>query len=255
MPSIVLNKYQRNRGQAMVEMVVITMVVLLLLFAILQFAFLYNAKTILNYATFEAARAGAVNHASPLAMQYALAQKLAAVAPHSDQSGPITSGSGAYQRLTSAQSNLIEQISSNNIACIQRISPAGDSSHFDEPTSDGGLKGYDKEIPNQQLIYRSTSHRDAQGLTIQDANLLKIKVQYCHEMIVPLIPQLVRSLMLEDDYNSDPDALEGWTVPRSSRFQQSCYARGLFPLEAQAIVRMQTELRNYPASFPLGCEL
>ncbi|MGB1238637.1 MAG: TadE/TadG family type IV pilus assembly protein, partial [Pseudomonadales bacterium] len=44
----------RQRGQAMVEMIVISFVALLLLLGIIQFALLYNAKTVLNYAAFEA---------------------------------------------------------------------------------------------------------------------------------------------------------------------------------------------------------
>ena len=70
-----------QRGQAMVEMVVISFVTLLMLFSIIQFALLYNAKTVLNYAAFEAARIGALNYSHPQSMRLALAQKLAILEP------------------------------------------------------------------------------------------------------------------------------------------------------------------------------
>ena len=50
-----------QRGQAMVETLIVMFVTLILLFGIIQFGLFYNAKTVLNYAAFEAARAGSLN--------------------------------------------------------------------------------------------------------------------------------------------------------------------------------------------------
>ncbi len=65
-----------NLGQAMVEMIIIMFATLLILLSLLHFGFMYNAKTVLNYATYEAARAGSLNYGSPQAMEYALARVL-----------------------------------------------------------------------------------------------------------------------------------------------------------------------------------
>ena len=61
----------------MVETLIVLFVALLLLLGIVQFGLIYNAKLTLDYAAFEAARAGAVNYADRRAIEYALARGLA----------------------------------------------------------------------------------------------------------------------------------------------------------------------------------
>ena len=234
-----------QEGQAMVEMVVVIFTVLLLLLGILQFALVYNAKSVLNYATFEAARMGAVNHGSPEAMKYALAQKLAAARPSPANTQLLDS---AYARLQASQALMIEEIESNENVCIERISPMASSGHWGAVASGSG---YDQEIPNSHLLYRENTPDSGQGISIQDANLLKIRVTYCHPLVVPVISTTIKRLMLASYANTDPDPIEGWQVPVLEQFERSCYERDRMPIEAQAIARMQTPIRNY--SFPAYC--
>lgn len=232
-------------GQAMVEMIVVIFSVLLLLLGILQFALIYNAKSVLNYATFEAARMGAVNHGSPEAMKFALAQKLAATRPSPAGTRLLDS---AYARLQASQQEMIDEIESNENLCIERINPIDLSGHWEATTA--GV-GYDKEIPNSHLLYRENTLDSGQGISIQDANLLKIRVTYCHPMVVPFISTTIKRLMLASYAKTDPDPVEGWKVPVLEAFERSCYERDRMPIEAQAIARMQTPIRNY--SFPAYC--
>ena len=49
----------------------------------------------------------------------------------------------------------------------------------------------DNRIPNDNLMYRSG---DGDGMSIQDANLLKIRVTYCVRLIVPVVNRVIYSL-------------------------------------------------------------
>lgn len=53
-----------------------------------------------------------------------------------------------------------------------------------------GIDGSDgREIPNDNLMYRDSTVTGLQS--IQDANLLKIHVGYCFELIVPFVDRII----------------------------------------------------------------
>ena len=54
----------KQTGQSMTEFLVVTPVMLLLILSAIQFILIYQTKSTLNYAIFEAARAGSLNKAS-----------------------------------------------------------------------------------------------------------------------------------------------------------------------------------------------
>ncbi|NQZ31311.1 MAG: pilus assembly protein [Oceanospirillaceae bacterium] len=240
----------------MVEMIVISFTALLLLFGIIQFALLYNAKTVLNYATFEAARIGALNYAHPDAMRLALAQKLAVLEPVTPLEKlsfvptMVWDKTKDYQQLVAQQEGFLEEFDS--IACIKRVSPTDNSGHWQSAIKAPG--GVDS-IPNDHLLHRDRD-LDSEGLSIQDANLLKISVSYCPKMIVPIVSSVVKNLMLLDRYNELPvsgsfmeNQLEGYLPPDSlTEFQTSCYENNRFPMVAQALIRMQTPVGKYSFS-------
>lgn len=74
------------KGQAMVEFLIILPILLMLLLSILQFAFIYQTKITLNYAAFEAARAGSLSHAQIAAMENGFASAMAAQYTHEGNS-------------------------------------------------------------------------------------------------------------------------------------------------------------------------
>lgn len=232
----------------MIETTVVVFIVLFVLLSIIQFALLYNAKTVLNYATYEAARSGAVNNGAPESMKYALAQKLASIKP-TDLSDSGISNS-AFGRLQGAQLQLIEEIGSGDRACIERISPTTSSGHWQSLSSSN--TEYSKEIPNSHLLYRSDEPDTQDQLSIQDANLLKIKVTYCHKMVVPIVTTAVKRLMLTQYANNDPNPVQGWSIPSLENFERQCYEQDGMPIEAQSVVRMQSPIRNY--QFPAYCQ-
>jgi hypothetical protein len=226
----------------MVEMIVISFVTLLLLFAIVQFALLYNAKTVLNYAAYEAARIGALNYSHPESMRLALAQKLAVLEPIDS-----SATSSAYDKLVGQREAFITNFDSK--ACIRRLNPTNSSGgHWSEahktPQSTHG-------IANDHLLYRDPTAKGANVQSIQDANLLKISVTYCPKMMVPIVSQVIQNLMLIDRYELLPDKsfterkLEGYTPSGLKPFNKQCYEAGRFPMVASAMMRMQTPVGNY----------
>ena len=233
-----------QKGQAMVEMIVVSFVALLLLFSIIQFALLYNAKTILNYAVFEAARVGSLNYSHPLSMRLALAQKLAVLEPVKS-----AVNDGNNEILAARQMNLLEQLGAgesslfDSIACIKRLNPPASKGHWQSNTLAAQTS---KSIANDHLLYRDATPKGDQAQSIQDANLLKISVTYCPKMIVPIVSTAVKRLMLVDYYNADPDKIEGWDVTKNPiDFNKQCYENDRFPMQAQAVIRMQTPVGLY----------
>jgi hypothetical protein len=243
-----VNIRREQRGQAMVETVVILAVVLLLLMGALQFALIYHAKVTLNYATFEAARAGALNHASRRAIEFALARGLAplytSVQPSASSFDKVGAVKDARDRVIGEINGADSEVPddpADTAVCIQRLNPT-DAAFNDYGISDPTGTLPDPIIPNDNLLFRSTEESGS-GVSIQDANLLKIKVTYCHPMIVPFISHLIQKLMLgapDGDRNVPPD----WVTPTVSDFKENCYANNRFPIESFSMVRMQTPAFN-----------
>jgi hypothetical protein len=109
-------------------------------------------------------------------------------------------------------------------------------------TPNGALQ-YSRSIPNDHLAYRSAVIKG--GTSIQDANLLKIRVTYCHKIITPIIGLTIKRLMLQKYADTDPDPIAGWVVPTRGAFTKFCLENDRIPIEAQAVIRMQTPIRDY----------
>ena len=248
----------------MVETLVILFVALLLLLGIIQFGLIYNAKLTLNYATFEAARAGALNHADKRAIEYALARGLSPLYTSVD---PADSDLDKVKAVQRARDRLFDQeISNGRFACIERLNPR--PSHFagnvHGMADNTGLFAGQRLIPNDHLRYRSALPRGEPAVSIQDANLLKLRVTYCYPMYVPIIGNTVKWVMgmRAKSVSRVPkgEPYEGWRAPQVGDFQAACYradeldGRGYprIPIVAQAVMRMQTPAKN--DEFPESCE-
>ena len=259
-----LSRLRACRGQAMVETLVVLFVALLLLLGIVQFGLIYNAKITLNYAAFEAARAGALNYADKRAIEYALAVGLSPIYTSVD---PADSSMDKVKAVQVARDRLYEdEISNGRFACIQRINPA--PSHFAGNihgiADNTGLFVGQRLIPNDHLRYRSALPKGSPPVSIQDANLLKLRVTYCYPMYVPIIANTVKWVMGMRDTSVSrtlkAKPYEGWSAPAVGDFQAACYKADeidgtgypRIPLVAQAIVRMQTPAKN--DTFPEICD-
>jgi len=247
-----------QKGQAMVEFVIILPVLLLLVLGILQFSLIYKAKITLNYATFEAARTGSLNNASLTSMQDAFARNMA---PLYTNSYSEFSGGRCSNNFTLFGSNSTS-IGPGNVICAKRtvenqidngyvnitiINPGADSFLDHGIDVDG-----DTVIPNDNLMYRdATPSSSGSNQSLQDANLLKIHSGYCYQLLVPFVNRILWLMQRYGPTNpppaNSPDISPGFFgPPPSGSFAESCITtpadagRFSIVLNSQGIIRMQS---------------
>lgn len=220
-------KRHGQAAQAMTEFLIIIPVLILLIFGAVQAAFIYSAKNGLNYATFQAARIGAMNNAQYADMRRGLVRGMY----------PMFS---QFQNEDRRLEHTAEEV--DNFVLITRISP--DSAAFnawavehDDPLGDGEANA---AIPNDNLMYRPMQQNP---VSIQDANLLKIRVQYCMRLIVPIVDRLLSSTsQFVDRENTGRTSASFQDVSRrtSANYADVCRSRAGFIVTSEATVRMQS---------------
>jgi hypothetical protein len=208
-----------SRGFALVEFQVVALLGMFPLFlGALQALLLLMASHVMHYATFEAARAGAVSGADPAAMRRALAIGLlplhATTATDITPQNAVAVATAAYGRSVAA--NLA-------FARIEIVNPT--AAAFADFATDGP-EG--RAIRNDSLDYRSPTPGARSRVSIQEANLLRIRARYCHPLQVPFIDTLLIGVLRR--LESDPGVL-------------ACYAAGRVPLVAEVAVNMQSDAR------------
>ncbi len=170
------------RGQSATEFLVILPALILLVFGIIQFALLYQTRATLNHATLLAARAGALHNGSMTEMRAALARGLAPLFASE------ASATGYAKALLKAQ---VE--SSAGYAAVDILNPTQAAlNDFGRPRLD---ESADNELPNDTLNYRTTSQGSSSNISIQDANILHIRVTYCSRLIVPIVDRILYSTL------------------------------------------------------------
>ncbi len=208
----------RQRGQGLVEAVIVLPVFGLFLLGIFQGILLYRAKTTLDYAAFMAARSGAMNFAQKNAMIDGLAHGLMPLYAHQTGGGAVVA---AYAKAKA-------DIQLGQSAAITIISPTKAAfTDWQEAQYDGVAA-----IPNDSLPFRGSAIGAKSHMTVQDANLLKIKVTYQYPLIVPVIDRLIGHL----------------DVARTAIAGHPVYS---LDIQAQATELMQTPIRD-PNLLPSG---
>lgn len=228
-----------QRGMGLTEMVVVFPVALLLMLAILQMVLLFHAKGQAKHATFEAARQGALVHASEQSIRDGLAKGLM----------PYMGGGQNPAEIALSMALAASEAAPEN-AQIEIISPTQQS--FDDYASPAEAKRLEKEngqpppdlvIPNLNIAGKTCPedkpgcagdpHKNKSGQSLQDANLLKLRIVWGvpDRKQVPLAGPAIRAIMSLD---TDQPA-----------FHKALLARGRIPVVTTALVRMQSEpIRN-----------
>lgn len=204
------NKHHQS-GASLTEFILAAPIVLLVGMTTVQAGLIYHGKTTLNYATFEAARVGAVNHAQLSLMRQELGLRLA----------PLQGGDGSHQQALSA-------IAKSSLS-VQN--PLNTQIHVLNPTvaafKDWGVNSRESShrvLPNSHLRHRDHTVGSSSGLSLRDANLLKIEVTHGLDLVVPVVGAMIAKAMTLIDTE-----------------HANFYAQGKFPLTAVATVRMQSE--------------
>lgn len=213
----------RASGQALAEYLVMIPVLLLLLLGTVQFALMFVAKTALDLAAFDGARRAAVENGSSTAMREGIAQGLLPLYDKGLQgTTSLSYGDTLEDRL------YVAAIVANPLKVeIKVLNPTsadfqnfGTTIHYLQANGQSGT--YQDAIPNARLLYDT---KTAGNVTIQDANVLRIRVHYCYPLIVPFVNTIITTTM-----ELDP----------GSAWNAQCYAQGGVPLVADGTALMQS---------------
>lgn len=220
---------RREAGAGTTEFIIIAPALLALTLAMLQIGLAFHAKSSVNYASFEAARAGSVAHAGLASMRLAFARAMTAY-----YGGGLDTEELA-QSFAAAQTDLATALR------IEIISPTRES--FDDyysPAAARRLRTSSRVIPSSQLGVlacpadrancNADPTRNRSGQTLTDANLLKLRVTWGLPPAkqVPLAGRFftwaLRTL------SPDHDA-----------FRRGLVEAGRIPLVSQVTLRMQSD--------------
>ena len=202
---------RRQRGATLAEFLIVAPVLLGIGGGTLQTGLLYHGRTTLNYAAFEAARAGATRHASVEAMRAELGTRLA---PLEGGTGSAASAAAAIARSKAAVASPYTRIRVLN-PTLEAFEAWGVTS------AESGRR----VIPNSHLGLGGRPGPSVRaGVSLQDANLLKIEVTHGMRLDVPVVGTVLAGAMRR----IDPE-------------HAAWYDAGLFPLRSVATVRMQSE--------------
>jgi len=230
-PKVILCLLCSQAGQSMAEFLVIVFVAMFLIFGAIQFALIFHAKITLNYAAFEAARYGSLENANFSAVKEGFIRGLAPLYSYyntgKDNTGVKGTASSQVQAFQEARYKLSDEFEdSRNLIRIERISP-GEQAFTDYAADDS--------IPNDNLIYRASKAGKVSGVTIQDANLLHLKITYWYPLYVPLVNKAIfKTVCSMEKWQNELICRQDKTDPEDPRI----------PLTSVAVTRMQSPARK-----------
>ena len=226
---------RRHRGVTMVEFAIVSPLALLLVLGIIQLGLMFVAREVVDEAAFVAARAGAVNNAQVDAMRSALQKALIPFYQDTTKSPVSRIGLALGQAVIDTAVPCSETIPFPCSLGVTRLNPS------DQAFDDFGLTDAQNHtyIPNDSLDYRPHSVQGpSSGLSIQDANVLKIKVTYGYQLKVPLMAAVFKTIMC-----SAPQGLGAFGHQAFMGTAGDCirfYDQGRVPIVSYATVQMQT---------------
>lgn len=254
-----LPQLRLQRGVAAVEFALIGPIMTFLGLAILQYALLFYAKNLMNHATFMTARAGSVAHADRAAMQTAYAKALI----------PLYGGGRTTQEIKEAYIRAMQDIAyqesfnpSDSVADVETkyrnaitagkasvrielLNPTRQSyDDFSNPELTA-KNGGNRTIPNagQNFAYPAVntvlnSGPYGSGQTLQDANLIKIRVLHGYKPKVWMMRAVYKAYLLWLDPGLDVDQNQ---VSGSDVFHTQLIRAGLVPVLSYVTLEMQSD--------------
>ena len=212
----------------MVEMLLVLPLVLSVVFGIVQWGFVSQSKITLNAATEQAARAGALNNGNIGAIRKAFAEGMTPLFMNgqADRAG-LVQGYLRARVQTRLRGNIT--ILNPNVQVFNRF-----RQNVLYPLQNRRIW----EIPNDNLMFRPTITENVGGgvtMNIQDANLLRLQVDWCQELIVPIIGDLIL------------ESVRGF-IPSAAQLRCDAISRAvgtpLIAVQSMATYRMQTPFRR-----------
>lgn len=208
-----------QRGVALVEFYVVALFALLpLCLGGLQLALLMAENHHLDHAAFLAARQASMAQGDLDTARRTLAR--AATVLHVDTSTELDAGNAAQRVARAYAAAWADQA---RFSRVRLLAPDA-AAQADFAILRGGVR----VIPNDSLEYRSASLGRRSGISLQQANLLRLEVQWCRPLIVPFARQLLLGILRSID--RDP-------------WRQTCYAQDRVPIRSEGSSPMQSDFR------------
>jgi len=218
----------RQTGATLVEFAVVVPILLFLLMNLIQYGLLYHTKSQINYAAFEAARAGTTANANATTIRSAFARAM---------TGYYGGGTTTAALATSYAKAVADSATSTR---IEILSPTKESfDDFNSPALATKI-GATRAIPNANLSFiscpvdvpscNSNPASNTSGQTLMDANLLKIRVTYG----IPKAKQIPLA-------GSFMNWALGFLHPADAdTFRAGLVAAGRIPVVTHTVMRMQS---------------
>lgn len=243
---------RRQRGAAMTEFVVVGPAITIMGLATVQYGMLYNAKNMVNHASFMAARAGSFSNAKFDSIQQAYLRALL----------PLYGGGRTETKRAESASNVANDLLNpeHPRLRIELLNPTKESfDDWSDPKLQADLKLKKRVIPNGNLAYKLADAATAKrlgtdntykdfngelvkknsGQSLTDANLLKLRITHGYKPSVPLMG-LIYTKFLK------------WSDPKDDPVRTAMIEDGRIPIVSNVTVQMQSDAYepDSPVSIP-----
>ncbi len=208
-----------QRGAAVVEFVIVGPIITFLGMAILNYSLMFFAKSQINHATFMAARAGSMANAKVATIKEAYQRALI----------PLYGGGQSSEELAAAYAKAGADLTADTFR-VEVLSPTKES--FDDYATDTALNAQygARAIPNTGMALKA--NLDAvganSGQTLQDANLLKLRVTYGYEPKVWLLGTAYKKYLQ-------------WLDTGADSFNTQLIDSGRIPMVSHVTIEMQSD--------------
>ncbi len=216
------NPNATQRGSAMVEFTVVGPVITLLGLSVLQYGMLFAAKNQINYAGFMAAREGATANANLDSVYAAYVRALV----------PMYGGGQTPGDLANSLAKAAADIGPNGAGNvnIELLNPTKESfDDWNDAVRQIALHtGSHRVIPNGGQAFKNQTVGATSGQTIQDANLIKLRITQGYLPKVPLVKNLYGTYLK-------------WLDPHTDAFHTKLLADGRIPVVTHVTLHMQSD--------------
>jgi Flp pilus assembly protein TadG len=209
---------RRQRGLALIEFAVVGPIITVMGLALVQYAMLFFAKSQINHSSFMAARAGSVGHANLETVRNAYAQALV----------PLYGGGENAAELATALAEASKDVAEH--AQITLLNPTKESfTDFNDPALQAKLgTGSKRVISNSNLAFKPAVKNANSGQTLQDANILKLRIVHGYKPQVPIVASIYKAYLK-------------WLDTGTDAFQTKLAQDGLIPIETHITMQMQSD--------------
>ena len=211
-----------QRGASMIEFTIVGPLITMLGLTVLQYSMLFFAKGQINHAGFMAAREGAMTHASLSSVHDAYLRALV----------PLYGGGQTPTELASSLAKASADLGASGEGNVQieLLNPTSESfADWNDPALQQALNsGGKRVIPNAGQAFKTQSVGATSGQTIQEANILKLRITQGYLPKVPFVSKIYTTYLK-------------WLDPHTDAFHTKLVSDGRIPIVTSVTLHMQSD--------------